>query len=64
MNKIGQELLRFALVVFVLIPALIAGLNNAEANLMRQMQQMGQPRPALAPPPSPYGMQTALPPQR
>lgn len=60
MTRFGQEVFRFVLVVFLFIPALIAGLNNAQAGLMRQVQQIGQPHPAVAAPINPNGVQTPL----
>ena len=55
--KIGKVLLRAALVAFVLIPAMTAALNRANAQMMRQIEQIGTQRAVIAAPSAPQGVQ-------
>ena len=56
LRKLGRELLWAAMMVFVFIPSLIAGMNKANEQIMHQMvqlnrQQLDWPR-AVAPAPN------------
>ncbi len=55
--KIGEVLLRAALVAFVLIPAMIVALNKANAQMMRQIEQASTQRAVIAAPSVPQGVQ-------
>ena len=48
--RLGRELLWAAIVVFVLIPSMITGMNKAEAQMMRRMEQINPLRAAIPAP--------------
>jgi multisubunit Na+/H+ antiporter MnhE subunit len=58
--KIGEVLLRTALIVFVLIPVMIVALNKANAQMMRQIEQPNARQALIATPGTPKGEQPLI----
>ena len=58
--RIGEMLLRTALVVFVLIPAMIVALNKANAQMIRQIEQTNAQRAVIATPSTSQGVQPVV----
>ena len=56
LRRLGRELLWAAIVVFVFIPCMIAGMNNANERMMRQISRINTRQlvqPASAAPAAP-----------